>query len=334
MQYPQRYQLVKVAGTEDIFDLIPAPGEVSAEGTLINKATLWKDATAALFGLGVDSVPDDGFAYLGKYAQHWWRRRRYSFGVDHKTVNVSTGDLENYYITKTSSLTTLITVKYSDGLEFDSSGGVLGLKEPISSVQISLQNVTTVGTVLKGKYLIRMNGESENGIMYVDPQANVTPYNNIQRYTYATKSELADNFNVIRVYDDWEFVQSPNRSAYPDSGEQDGYEYEYLGIPFDNAVGAPKIETGSYTGTGTYGLSSPSKLVFKTTPKLVVIHNGSTGTLGSQASLSFILFVKDVSSSRGCTITLEGTTLSWGTNSGAIDQMNELGKKYYYTAIG
>ena len=34
------------------------------EGTPLNKGTLLKDATAALYGLGADAVPDDAFVSL------------------------------------------------------------------------------------------------------------------------------------------------------------------------------------------------------------------------------------------------------------------------------
>lgn len=61
VQWPARYQLQKVPGTDDIYDIIPAPGTVYDEGTLINKATLLKDTTAAEYGLGTDAVPDDVF---------------------------------------------------------------------------------------------------------------------------------------------------------------------------------------------------------------------------------------------------------------------------------
>lgn len=64
VQYPNRYQLVKVPGTDDIYDLTPAPGTITAEGTMINKSTLLQDATAALYGLGADAVPDDVFSIL------------------------------------------------------------------------------------------------------------------------------------------------------------------------------------------------------------------------------------------------------------------------------
>ena len=69
VQYPQRYKLQKVEGTDDIYDLIPAPGTITEEGTIINKFALLKDKTAALFsGLPENPVPDDVFSILSKAA--------------------------------------------------------------------------------------------------------------------------------------------------------------------------------------------------------------------------------------------------------------------------
>lgn len=64
VQYPNRFQLTKVDGTDDIYEIIPAPGEVYTEGTFINKFALLKDTTAALYGLGADAVPDDVLAAI------------------------------------------------------------------------------------------------------------------------------------------------------------------------------------------------------------------------------------------------------------------------------
>lgn len=64
VQFPNRFQLTKVEGTDDIYDLTPAPGTVEAEGDLINKATLLKDSTAEMYGLDDTAVPDDVFAAL------------------------------------------------------------------------------------------------------------------------------------------------------------------------------------------------------------------------------------------------------------------------------
>lgn len=69
VQYPQRYQLKKVEGTDDIYDLVPAPGTITAEGTLINKSALLKDETVALFkDLPENPVPDEVFRILSNAA--------------------------------------------------------------------------------------------------------------------------------------------------------------------------------------------------------------------------------------------------------------------------
>ena len=55
MEFPRRYRLVKVPGTDDIYDLEPTPGKVYEEGTFYNKANQLSDETAALLG-GVETV--------------------------------------------------------------------------------------------------------------------------------------------------------------------------------------------------------------------------------------------------------------------------------------
>lgn len=61
--YPGRVKLQPVAGQENTFDLERADEPIQP-GTPLNKATLLKDATAALLGLGTDAVPDDAFVAL------------------------------------------------------------------------------------------------------------------------------------------------------------------------------------------------------------------------------------------------------------------------------
>lgn len=65
--YPGRVKLVPVAGQENTYDMTRAD-QPTQDGDPLNKATLLKDATAALFGLGVDAVPDDVLAVLSKAA--------------------------------------------------------------------------------------------------------------------------------------------------------------------------------------------------------------------------------------------------------------------------
>ena len=58
--YPGRVTLTPVQGQENTFDMVRAD-QPTQEGTSLNKASLLKDQTAALYGLGNDAVPDDVF---------------------------------------------------------------------------------------------------------------------------------------------------------------------------------------------------------------------------------------------------------------------------------
>lgn len=68
MEFPRRYRLVKVPGTDDIYDLEPAPGEVIDEGTFYNKANQLRDETAVLIGLDPadDPTVNEALAVIGQ----------------------------------------------------------------------------------------------------------------------------------------------------------------------------------------------------------------------------------------------------------------------------
>ena len=61
--YPGRVKLEPVAGQANTYDLTRAD-QPTQEGTPLNKASLLKDATAELFGLGTDALPDDVLAAI------------------------------------------------------------------------------------------------------------------------------------------------------------------------------------------------------------------------------------------------------------------------------
>lgn len=61
--FPGRVKLTPVSGQENTYDMVRAD-QPSEEGTPLNKNSLLKDATAALFGLGADAVPDDVFVKI------------------------------------------------------------------------------------------------------------------------------------------------------------------------------------------------------------------------------------------------------------------------------
>lgn len=61
--YPGRVKLIPVTGQENTYDMVRADSPTQ-EGTPLNKDSLLKDATAALFGLGADAVPNDVIALI------------------------------------------------------------------------------------------------------------------------------------------------------------------------------------------------------------------------------------------------------------------------------
>ena len=64
--YPGRVKLEPVAGQANTYDLTRAD-QPTQEGTPLNKASLLKDATAELFGLDANAVPDDALALLSRF---------------------------------------------------------------------------------------------------------------------------------------------------------------------------------------------------------------------------------------------------------------------------
>lgn len=61
VEFPNRYRLVPVAGQENTYDFVAVPGEITEAGTIINKANLLTDETAARFGLSGNPSVNDAF---------------------------------------------------------------------------------------------------------------------------------------------------------------------------------------------------------------------------------------------------------------------------------
>ena len=114
--------------------------------------------------------------------------------------------------------------------------------------------------------------------------------------------------------------------------------------------GVPKIATGSYTGTGTYGADNPCSLTFPFMPELVIITRKS-GTMfskpygNSHKNLGFAILIRGMESYTGnySTDTYEVTILwsehgiSWYQESSYSNgdiMLNLSGVEYCFIAIG
>lgn len=355
--YPGRVMLTPVPGQENTFDMVRADSPTQ-EGTPLNKANLLKDATAAMFGLGDTAVPDEVLAFLGQYAQHWWRRRtatcvyRYDKVVTSQTQttvselasSVPSATLVVNRDANTGSSAVDRTFSYATSIKIDQSTGEVQLVNPNS-------------TVFKVGY---SNGFSATeGTYFTNVYENPTAvYKGANTMSYSTKKVgsfyyqyTTSNVEVItskKVFDhytdlgDWEYVTSISKETYPENGYLDGYVYEYLGIPFDNAVNAPKFEKGSYIGTGTYGSSNPCSLTFGFSPSILIITGfmKSSGTsIGGNGSVvmntSYGSYGESYSEySIHGTVVANGNQVQWYSEGSASEQMNTDGSTYYFVAIG
>lgn len=263
VEFPNRYHLTKVAGTDDIYDLTPAPGAVFDEGTFINKTTVLQDVTASLFGLNAYAVPDDLFSLLGKYNLHWWRMRGY--GAHYET-----------FIQESSNTTTLTSPDssktyyyFSDSIALSQTDGKISLVNPSSDYA---EWGHYPFDKFAGKYVSRGSYENLDSVMKYGKDISISTSgtgSSIKTIITGERQTIAGGF--VEETGAWQYIQSQDSEAYPKSGIVDNFEYQYLGIPFQNAVTAPKLATGSYKGTGTYGSSNPVKITCGFKPKFILI---------------------------------------------------------------
>mgnify|MGYP004649578991 CR=1 FL=1 len=115
----------------------------------------------------------------------------------------------------------------------------------------------------------------------------------------------------------------------------------------NEALGSVKIETGTYTGTGTSGENSPNTLTFSFVPVVVIFTEKGNPTYGLTinanywSNVSSILWSSEVNyinkmgqySSSYIKFSQNGNTLQW-YGGDAKAQMNYSGTTYSYIAIG
>lgn len=266
------------------------------EGTPLNKATMLKDATAAVFGLDEYAVPEDVFAFLGKYNQHWWE--------------VTHGISRNVYSEKRTEVTSRTNLSYYSGFPFtfsysksiaiDPHDGTVSLVDPQTVVLHTdgKEAITTVCAALASQapiYFKSDYGHVADCVFYA-PEGATAPAAGSNElgagsYTfYMMKHSQYTDFYLCIGNEDADvpayavtttakwvtageitYVHGATRDAYTDGVTEDFDSYVYLGVPFQNMPTAARIAHGSYVGTGKAGADNPTTLTFGFVPKIVFI---------------------------------------------------------------
>ena len=333
--YPGRVTLTPVYGLANTSDMERADQPLQ-EGTPLNKASLLKDATAALFGLGTDAVPDDALHLLSRFQsglgnEYMWAKLNVTAGYyEIRTLK------DSIYVIESESK--LYTFKYSDSITIDEVGN-LSLTNPLTFTATYSQFRSDYGTTLLGKYLDTTGLAHEAGIIFIPTNASINYYNGRQ-------VEIKNSYVISVGYDENRafvgYVNSPSPDAYPPT-VSDGNTYMPLGQLGDKA----RIATGSYTGTGTYGASHPNSLTFEFEPKAIFMWAVNNGIRlpNELAATTYIAAIPANNAyyyggfdypgqSRGqIKRSIDGKTITWYSTDPGY-QLNSSAFTYYYLAIG
>ena len=322
---------------EDIYPQTLSENVIDLQDNYYNKEQILTQTVSDMFKISSGN-PNDVFEFLGKYNQYWWKRR--STGYIEKKTLVEDGRIIAVSILK---------IQCSDNINIDTNGNIT-LASPIT-ITVTQSNVTNR---LKYKYFYSsQDGESDTSRIYYMGTGVSANFDGTELFV----SPLYEVTSEIGV-GDWEYIRSSDRSAYPDSGVQDGYEYQYLGVPFENLLYISKIETGSYIGTGKYGKSNPNSLTFGFEPKIVFLTNSHSNVdtsigpymtpqmidisflkqYANNSYMDYIGFGQD-SNSQGAPQYFYSkwepstNTIYWYNKQYPV-QCNDNGTIYYYIAIG
>lgn len=311
----------------------------SAAVNAYTKEQCMSDDIRSALSLPNDAAPVAALGKMSALFPHWWKRRR-------RTVTIGMGDEIQVAVHGRSSSTSSGTYSYYPEVALDpvtETVAFAGTKKTTSSLSYS---EPTNAQVIVGNYFTPYD---YSGIYYATSYVGKGRKDGSDYYFVFL---MARRVFAQVTYGEWEYLYSTDRNAYPVgiTDYNDGYEYIYLGVPFDNARDGVRIEYGSYTGTGTAGSANPTTLTFGFVPKLVIIERSTTVNMNSNegTTMNWIMLLKGVTtayvreasdngSDTSLYVTWDSHTVSWYHTDSykyATSQLNTSGYKYYYVAIG
>lgn len=221
-----------------------------------------------------------------------------------------------------TSATKTRTVYYADAYAYDRATGRFTLVSP-RSIEVSYNNRDSAFGLLRLKY-IAATADPVSGVTYVSAASTLSALTS-GAYHYL-QIHAADHIGSRLVT--LGYVYAAGRGAYPDDGWQGGYYYSFAGEFHGGMI--PRLVTGSYVGTGTFGEAAPNTLELGFAPKCVIVIQSSS--YGFSASNTGFVWVGQED---GNIKWRPGeTSLSWYSKLDAKYQHNVSAVRYYYTAIG
>lgn len=230
-------------------------------------------------------------------------------------------------------------LQYSDSVFYNKSTGKIELVNPITA---SVGSLLSNYSVLYGKYLqLKATGDAKTDSKLVKFDNPFTPVEANKNFLNVNSG---GNFVSVSFSLDG-YVNSPDHNAYPPA-VSDGFTYTAFG-QLGNKV---QIATGSYIGTGNYGVGNKNVISLPFAPKFVIVSKKDYGLIPRSAGVntggwleSFIwcigletIMACNSSTNQFGFVYFTDTTSSftWYSSEIATMQCNNSGTTYYYIAIG
>lgn len=282
------------------------------------------------------------FAFLGKYNLHWWEKSAIN-------TNVIKADIQTSTVVGEDGIG--IALLYAKDIRVNSDG-TIGLVNP-SYVEGSWASSSGALSIMKRLtdnspcYVTGFYGDP--GGVYFLPTGSTSSTSYDSTFYCSTSNVKTSDIAAVKCQvvstagnpPAVEYIQSQYPSAYPEYGEQDGNLYEHLGVPLNLATSSPRMEQGSYVGTGTYGVDNPNKLTFGFEPKLIFIGGPDCVGLFLPGCSGYLYVEKGQGSAKGYLSSwayryiVTGNSLIWYCNNDTANrQLNGQGFEYRYIAIG
>lgn len=341
--YPGRVKLTPVSGQTNVYEMTRAD-QPTQEGTPLNKATLLQDATAALFGLGTDAVPDDmlnALAHTGDL--HVWKRTQngavdypvspnpdaYQVGDNAQPAGYALGDIQSgSFKLAGRNVSGAPQVDSYSSISVDDYGNA-STKDLVGSITDSnLVNSATAAvaqTIFPGNFFIVGGSDGYGSTYFKRGKVYYAPADAVLEF-HATSGNSTNYITISKYQEVTGYASIPADTSI-----------EYLGQLGDKL----RIVTGSYIGTGKFGTSNPNTIEAGGKIKLLVI----SGKAGNNSCISVVVPYGVPNITEGdadagyadLTLTWTDTGVSWyyqtfGPN-GAPLQMNITGETYRYVAI-
>lgn len=227
--YPGRVTLTPVSGQENTYDMVRAD-QPTQDGTPLNKASLLKDTTAALYGLGTDAVPDEVLEKLSKsvltkvnekYTKVTKALSEYAIG---DTVSLNVDGVPTDFLVVHHGLPSELYDESCDGTWLLMKG-VYGNREWNSSLNNSYGD-STVHTYLNGDFLGLFDDGVQGQIKTVKiPYVNGTGlYGSIASGSsgLSTQIFLLSGYEVGFTTSDGNFPVDGGKLDYFESGDASG----------------------------------------------------------------------------------------------------------------